>query len=865
MHPMIHPFETLMTAESLPAIGKKAESLIRLLRQGAPVPPGACVAAGALEAFLAVEPLRADLAAYRAGELAPEIFQERIQAAPLPAHLLQELETFLAGQASVRWAVRSSGVQEDLADASFAGLYTTVLNVQGSAAVAEAIKTCWASLFGERVQSYIQRVGLDADSLQLGVVLQRMIPAEKSGVLFSVHPLSGRDTQMLIEAVPGLGEALVSGGLTPDSFVWDWDRQELVEQTLHVQERCLLTTDVPPFVVWRPLEAATAEAAVLNSAQLAELTGLALQVQRDSGFPVDIEWVWSEGRFYLVQSRPITRIHTRGIEGEWTTADFKDGGVSSSVCTPFMWSLYDFIWEATMPSYLRKTLLLAPESEHALWGEMYFGRPYWNVGAVKAGLKGLPGFNEREFDTDLGIEVAYEGDGHVTPTNPRTLIHGLKVLAALKKAFAMRISYNPGFAEKQRRRLAELEAAEPGQLDDAGLFEAYATLIRQDYFLSESSYFYHIFDNSNITTLFKDSFRPYKARINYLALISGLEDLSHLRQNYELWDLSRALRHTPDAAYWLETSADQLQQDWAAGATAHRMDEMRAYILRFGYHSTRELDPTVPRFGEDPRFVFASLAQLLNFEDDQDPRALNQRQHREYLAEREKLLALVPFYKRKGMRQALDQLRAFLWWREELRDLSTRMYHQIRRWTLILAGRLVARGAIEAEDDLFFLPIDEILDLLAGTLPAEAAMALVQRNRTYYASFRRFRNPDEIGSRYAGGKRSQSGNLLTGVACSPGQVTGRARVIQDIFDAERLEAGDILITRFTDPGWTPRFGLLAGVATETGGLLSHAAVISREYGIPAVLAVPGLMERVRDGQTITLDGDRGEISLAPEG
>lgn len=859
---MFYSFAQLLELKTLPPIGKKAASLLMMLQQGAPVPPGACLTTEALESFL--EPLADQRTAFFGGQLTEQDWEAAVRDQALPAALQQALKDWLTDHPDSRWAVRSSGVQEDLAEASFAGLYTTELNVTGYEALESAIKTCWLSMYDQRVLTYAKKHGIQSQELQLGVILQAMIPAEKSGVLFSVHPLKGRDTQMLVEAAPGLGEALVSGALTPDQYVYDWKQQRLISSEIHPQVRCLVTCDQAPFTRWQTRNQTEAMEPVLNESQVTELAALALQIQIQSGFPVDIEWCYWQERFYLLQARPITRLHYQAIEGEWTTADFKDGGVASDVCTPLMWSLYDYIWEQTMPSYLRKTHLLSPESEHVLWGQMFFARPYWNVGAVKAGLYALPGFVEREFDEDLGIEVSYEGKGHVTPNNLKTLGHGLRVLGALKRSFEQRLAYNHVFSSRQQRRLQELEALQPNSWSDQELFQHYSHLLLEDYFTCESSYFYHIFDNSNVTTLFKDRFKPFKGKVNYLALLSGLTDLSHLRQNFELWALSRTIREAPEAlAYW-QSPIDTLLADWQAQTDRPMLPELSAYLQKFYYHSTRELDITVARYGEDPRFVFESLQTLLKLEDNLDPLLLNQRQHAEYLQARKQLLAAAPFYQRRNLALALEQLRLFLWWREELRDLSTRMYAQIRRFTLLVAQRLVQQQQLSSPDEIFFLTMTQVLNLLRGELSSQAAAEVVAREQAYYASFKHFRNPNEIGSRYKGQSSKVTGNVLKGVAGSPGQVTGVARVIADIEDADRLQPGDILITRFTDPGWTPKFGLLAAVATETGGQLSHAAVISREYGIPAVLAVNGLTERIKDGQQILINGDEGCVVLDPQ-
>jgi pyruvate,water dikinase len=189
----------------------------------------------------------------------------------------------------------------------------------------------------------------------------------------------------------------------------------------------------------------------------------------------------------------------------------------------------------------------------------------------------------------------------------------------------------------------------------------------------------------------------------------------------------------------------------------------------------------------------------------------------------------------------------------------------VRRFVLAAAPHLRALGALERDADVFDLDVHTLLGLLDGQLEPAAARAEAARNRALHESFRHFANPNELGDRYAGAvataPAADAASVLRGVGCSAGVVTAPVRVIADIFDAHRLEPGDILVTRYTDPGWTPRFGQLAGVVTETGGILAHAAVISREYGIPAVLAVPGATRRLRDGDVVTLDGAAGTVSL----
>lgn len=880
---MIIPFSAIRP-DDLPRVGGKGLRLGLLAQAGAPVPDGFCIAAEARERFLAADGLAAWIAertgAAAAGreEAALAEVRRRFEEVALPAELAGPLRAAAAARlGATRVAVRSSGVSEDLAQASFAGQYETWLNVRGDAELERAVRRCWSSAWKPGVWRYCRDHGLDPRGLQMAVVVQRMVAAEAAGVLFTVNPVTGRDREMVVEACWGLGEALVGGKVSPDRYAYDWYRGVETERRIARKEIEVVPTEAPPFTEERPVPTGRAERPVLAPAEVMELAALALDVQVRFGAPQDIEWVRAGGRFYLVQARPVTRIAYAGIPGEWTTADFKDGGVSSGVCSPFMWSLYDFIWERVMPAYLASVHLIDAEPAR-VWGDMFFARPYWNVGEVKAGLKRLPGFNERVFDHDLGIEVTYAGDGFISRTTLGGIVRGLRVLAALERSFRERLEYDRAYVVRQRLRLEDLARDDPAGLDRRALCARFRRLIEEDYWISESSYFLTIFDNANSKIEFKEVFdrinRDGRFDDDYLKLLGGLEDLSHLRPIAALWELARAIRQDPAARrHFLETPSAALAAAQRAGTAGPFAREVAAYLDAHGYHSTRELDITVPSWREDPTFVFESLKNLLAGEAEPvDPRAASRRQRAQFEAARDRIAAaltagtwarFLPLRRRKFLR-LLARVRDFLWWREEMRDYSTRMYHLIRRHALAVGRFLVEDGRLDRPEEVFLMAFPDVFRALYGEVVRVDTRALVARNRQYLESFRHFDNPNEIGDRY-GGERAReaaapaAGGAFAGIPCSPGRAEGPARVVADLADAERLRPGDILVTRFTDPGWTPKFGLLAAVVTETGGLLSHAAVIAREYGIPAVLAVEGATRRLRDGQTVRVDGGRGTV------
>ncbi|MBI4575881.1 MAG: hypothetical protein HY722_06425 [Planctomycetes bacterium] len=822
--PLVLPLSGLRP-EHRPLVGGKAGSLGTLAASGFPVPEGFVLTTAATRTaaagVLAGAARDALLSAYRSA-FRPED--------PL--------------------AVRSSGSLEDLEGASFAGLYETVLGVRGEEALVGAVARCLDSALAPRVRDYLERRGMADRGLDMAVVVQRLVAAEVSGVLFTVDPRTGREDEALVEAVFGLGEALVSGRVQPDRYVLDLARPGAKERRV-ARKALRVDLDVRGATREVPLGEAEGLGSTLDEARLVELAELALAVQACYGLPMDVEWVLAEGQISLVQARPITALGFDPAVGEWTTADLRDGGVSSDVCTPFMWSLYEHALQHSMPAYFRSLGLLA-RGGRTRWGRMFYARPYWNLGAVKEVLAAIPGFRERDFDRDLGVRPAYEGEGRTTPVTPLGVLRALPVLVRLRRAYRRRLALDAEFLRSFPSRSAPFEVEPLSSLGRVELVRRYRDLVGRFHFETESAYFDTIYNTSNSKLDFKPLFerarRAAGGEVSYLALVGGLERLSHMRLMEDLHRTATALAREGKAP------------------DARTVGEL---AWRWRHHGERELDIRAPRWGEDPGPCRRALeAALLDLDPARDPARLSGAQHREYLRERTRTcraLRLRPLA-RRAFERGLDLVRAYAWWREEMRDRSSYVYWLVRRWTLEVARRLVEEGALEEAGQVWFLPYPEVVALLEGRLRPDEARRRIGVARRHMASFRGFRNPDEVGRGHsaggpgAGPALTPAGALL-GVGCAPGRARGVARVLLRLDDAPRLARGEVLVTAFTDPGWTPVLGRAGAVVTETGGLLSHAAVIAREYGIPAVLAVEGATSAIPDGATLEVDGAAGTVRV----
>jgi phosphohistidine swiveling domain-containing protein len=719
---------------------------------------------------------------------------------------LSDLEEALATIGGFPVAVRSSGAMEDLPNASFAGLYETFLFVSSMDELKQKIHDCLESRHSLRVKDYLDHKGISyrPEQLKMTVLVQKMIDPAIAGVLFTLNPINGHDEEMYVEYCEGVGERLVSGHVTPTQVRYDWMKDSLISEVINQ------------------------EGTKLSGELLKKLITQSALIQAHYGHPQDIEWaVDKKGELFILQSRPVTSYLPREDKPELTNADFKDGGVSARVCTQAMYSIYREALQVSMGDYFQKINLIK-NPQGIVWIHYCYGRVYWNAEAVKEGLKNIPGYREEDFDRDLGVQKEYGPSGcHVTPTNPITILKAIPILFALNREFsdceAMVDQFRDKFEVRDLRLKEDLKQIK-SQSSDAFHVWFMEVIIHQ--LETERSYFRTIYNNANYQSEYKGFIKKLKGYLDgdEIDLMGNLQGVTHLDVQGDLGKLAKI------ADFY--------------GLDSQKYHEGREKFLDAHYHhGPAELDLKVARWGENKEWVDELVKNFVHH-DHQVKDA--------YTPTFTRLESSAGFFKKKKLIEMTKRTRNFLRIREEMRAYSTRAYYLLRLGILEFAKRTGM-----SETDVFLLDILEIRKKIMDPL---SPLPSLEKNRLYYESYRSFTPPNEFGGTIKM-KESTSTGQLKGLGCSPGVFEGVARVILDIHKTHELTKNEILITAFTDPGWTPVLAKVGGVVTEVGGLLSHAAVIGREYGIPAILNLNNATKIIGDGDLIRMNGKTGEVEI----
>jgi len=735
-------------------------------------------------------------------------------------------------------AVRSSAQLEDLAEASFAGQYATSLEVATLRGLVQGIATCRTSACTPEVVSYLNKNAFCESQTHVSVLVQKIVHAAIAGVAFSIHPQTGREEHALVECCRGLGERLVSGKTTPTQYV------------LSLEDGCALERQ------------AGAEDIVLSNEILQKLCRYALELQAHFGKPQDIEWAMERGgALWILQSRPVTRIRWRCEVDDFTNANFRDGGVAARVITPLMYSLYGAALQKALQQYFVAIKAVSADAPEQAWISKFYGRPYWNASAVKRALCKVPGYDEERFDRDLGIQKDYGNPGPVrTPMNPRTLLAAVPVALALSREFRRQLrlaeTYRQKFLDQETKylRLAESSAATRDNEFFPLLLEV-LSFHKQ----TESDYLRTVVNHVN----YQAEFNKLLVRIHEVTgepmapviLMSGLRDVSHMKLQSDFVSLVRiGKKHGTESTEWKGALAEFLHAN--------------------SFHGDAELDISAPRWRERPERIKETVENILRLEiEPKDGEHTAREQFDLYSQEARRVKAILhrklQYWLRfeRAFGNRLTTARTYARRREELREYSMRADNLARRYALEAGRRLHEQGWLKHEEDIFMLSVEELGSIADGHVSKERVGDVTVFRRLMHRGYRMVEPPGELGTAILHCRsvdrspKETTERRLKGNGCSAGVVRGRARVVTTLPECNGLRAREVLVTRFIDPSWTPVMGLVSGLIAEVGGMLSHGAVIAREYGLPAVLDVRAATEIIKTGQMVEVDGTQGTVAI----
>jgi len=856
-----HEIDTTQAA----VVGGKGAHLGELSRiEGISVPPGFCVTTNAFRRIMAQDPSIDDLldrlSRLNLGDrhairtLSAEI-RRTIEVIAIPDDVAAAITLTLArlGEQAA-YAVRSSATAEDASTVSFAGQYDTYLNIVGPAAILQHVSRGWASLFTERAVTYRLRNGFDHRKVRMAVVVQQMVVPYAAGILFTADPVTSNRNVASVEAGFGLGEAIVSGLV--DADVYKVRDGEVVAKAIATKRRAIHASPAGG-TQQRAIEAQRQRQPALTDAQVVQLVQLGRHIAAHFSRPQDIEWCLVDDGFAIVQSRPITTLFPIPAAADADNHVYLSVGHQQMMTDPMK------------PLGLSVFGLTALPPMHEAGGRLFVDVTRRLASPTsRAGL----------------LEVVGKSDP-LTCDALQTILERGDFIASIPDDGRGAPQAGGASAPIDTDPAIVAELIERSQASVAAL--------KRDIRTESGSALLHVI-LADIQELKRIVFDPR----SHAVIMAGMEATWWLNEQLEAWlgeknaadtltrsvpgnitsemglallDVADVIRPYPDVVAFLHHVEDEDFLDELADLAGGRQarDAIRAYLDTYGMRCVGEIDITRPRWSERPStLVPALLGNVKNFEPGAGRRRFERGRQEAWDKEQELLerVRAMPGGERRAeeAKRMIDRVRTFIGYREYPKYSIVSRYFVYKQALLEEAERLVGAGVLREQEDIFYLTFQELDDVVRTN---EVDDQLISRRKHAFTSYHALTPPRVLtseGEVIAGAYRRDDvpAGALIGLPVSGGTSDGRARVVLDMAQAD-FEPGDILVTAHTDPGWSPLFVAITGLVTEVGGLMTHGAVIAREYGLPAVAGVEHATRLIRDGQRIRVHGTDGFVEILP--
>ncbi|MGG4453428.1 phosphoenolpyruvate synthase [Brevibacillus porteri] len=794
------------------------------------------------------------------GEISRKI-RQIIMEAEIPADVVKAVAHYLSefGEEHA-YAVRSSATAEDLPHASFAGQQDTYLNIIGKEAILQHISKCWASLFTDRAVIYRMQNGFDHSHVYLSVIVQKMVFPQASGILFTADPITSNRKLLSIDASYGLGEALVSGLVSADCY--KVQEGEIVDKRIATKKLAIYGRKEGGTET-QQIDPDQQKTQTLTEQQILELERIGRQIEAYFGCPQDIEWCLVDDTFSIVQSRPITTLYPIPEADDQENHVYVSVGHQQMMTDP-MKPLGLSFFLLTTPAPMRKAggrlfvdvtnMLASPDSRQIILDTLGQSDPLIKDALMTVIERGdfiqllpidkkeqSPG-NSNKGMTSLGFQEQFEND----PTIVSDLMkRGQTSIEKLKHSIQMKSG--PDLFDFIREDIQQLKKI----LFDPQNIGMITAAMNASKWINEKMNKW--LGEKNVADTLSQSVPNNITSEMGLAL---MEVADVVRPYPEVIDF---LQHVKEGNF-----LDELVQFEGGQET---QDAIYAYLTKYGMRCAGEIDITKTRWSEKPMtLVPLILGNIKNFEPNAGNRKFEQGRQEALEKERELLDRLKQLpdgeQKAKETKQMIDLIRNFSGFREYPKYGMINRYFVYKQALLKEAEQLVQASVLHEKEDIYYLTFDELHEVVrTNKLDDE----IISKRKDDYKFFEKLTPPRVItsdGEIIAGEYKRENlpANAIVGLPVSSGVIEGRARVILNLEDAD-LEDGDILVTSFTDPGWTPLFVSIKGLVTEVGGLMTHGAVIAREYGLPAVVGVENATTLIKDGQRIRVHGTEGYIEI----
>ena len=846
-------------------VGGKGAHLGELSRiEGIRVPAGFCVTTDAFQRIMAEAPsIHGGLDRLShlepndreaIGALSAEI-RRTIEGIAMPNDVAAAITHSLARPGEeAAYAVRSSATAEDLPTASFAGQQDTYLNVVGPAAILQHVRRCWASLFTERAVTYRLRNGFDHRKVHMAVVVQQMVFPQASGVLFTADPVTGNRKVASVDASFGLGEALVSGLVNAD--VYNVRDGEVVAKTVATKRLAILASPAGG-TQEKKIEPEQQKQPALTDAQVVRLVQLGRRIEAHFGRPQDIEWCLVDDDFQIVQSRPITTLFPIPESGDQENHVYVSVGHQQMMTDPIK-PLGLSVWQLTTPRPMGEAggrlfvdvtpMLASPASRESLLGTLGKSDPL-----IRDALETV--LDRGDFIPSLpneGPAWAPPGGGSAAIQTDPAIVTEL--------------------IARSQASLADLKRDIRTKSGVALLDFIEAHLQERKQIQADSKSIQVVMAGMEAAWWLNDKLQAWLGEKNVAdTLTQSVPNNVTSEMGLALLDVADVIRPHPEVVAFLQHVEDDgfLNELPRLEGGREARDAIRAWLDKYGMRGVGEIDITRPRWSERPTML---VPILLGHIQNLAPGAAEQRFEQGLQEARKKeeeiltRLRALPDGEAKAeeAKRMIDRVRTFAGYREYPKYGMVSRYFVYKQALMEEAERLVRAGVLREKEDIFYLRLEEIREVVHTK---QVETQLIRERKAAFKSYQALTPPRVLtseGEGISGSYRRDDlpAGALVGLPVSAGTIEGPARVILNIAEAD-LEPGDILVTAFTDPSWTPLFVSIEGLVTEVGGLMTHGAVIAREYGLPAVVGVEHATRLIRDGQRIRVHGTDGYVEILP--